>query len=272
MIQRLVSLTLYKIEKVTGKYLQEADWEKDAVLLVIPGGRARVNYKNIGEIGNNKIKQFVASGGSYLGICGGGYYGATETVFEKGRPLEILDKGPLYFYPGIAEGPVYGLGKFRYRSEVGAQLSSINYQFIDSSSETIPMYFNGGCYFHGDKDHHAAIIGKFADIEETPSAVVECKVGLGKVILSGVHFEFSCTARNLQSPKMVSVKETLRNTQAQRDRVLYDLLKRLNISPKILMENKQAASDVGFSKSGLFPGKRTTSSCSDGALSIRCKL
>lgn len=232
MLARLADPAQYKIEKVTGKYLRTASWEKDAALLVIPGGRARPNYENIGETGNEKIRQFIKSGGSYLGICAGGYYGTSKTVFEKGGPLEIKDEGPLYFYSGTAEGPVYGLRKFRYQSEAGAQLSKVSFHFSDGSHETVPMYFNGGCYFHGGKKEGYSILGKFHDIVEAPAAIIECKVGQGQVILSGVHFEFSCTARNLQSPKMAAVREALRESQDQRDKVLMDMLGRLRITAK----------------------------------------
>lgn len=227
-LQRCVTADGYKIEKVSGQYLREMNWQQEAALLIIPGGRASINYENIGRDGHLKIIEFVKSGGSYLGICAGGYYGASKTIFEKGGPLEVLDSGPLYFYPGIAEGPVYGLGKFRYQSEAGAQLAMINLSLRSGECEHIPMYYNGGCYFHGVVDEpDLVVLGRFADAPEMPAAIIECRVGQGRAILSGVHFEFSDQAKNLRGPEMQTFRDILHDTQKLRDRIFIELLDRL---------------------------------------------
>lgn len=36
------------------------------------------------------------------------------------------------------------------------------------------------------------ILGTYGSLEDKPPAIVQCRVGLGQAILSGVHLEFSC--------------------------------------------------------------------------------
>ncbi len=159
---------------------------------MIPGGRARPHYQNLAAGGNQKIVEYVRSGGKYLGLCAGGYYGAAQTIFERGNDLEIYDTGPLNFYSGIAEGPAYGLGKFQYQDESGAQSALISFKTVEKIEYFLQVYFNGGCFFHGhDTDANIEVLARYHDIQDQPVAIVECIVGAGKAILSGVHIEYS---------------------------------------------------------------------------------
>lgn len=41
--------------------------------------------------GNRRIDQYVRRGGSYLGLCAGGYYGSSKCEFEVGnKVLEVV--------------------------------------------------------------------------------------------------------------------------------------------------------------------------------------
>ncbi len=182
----------YSIEHVSCDHLNNDHWEASTALLVIPGGRARPHYQNLAAGGNQKIVEYVRSGGKYLGLCAGAYYGAAQTIFERGGDLAINDSGPLNFYPGIAEGPAYGLGKFKYKDESGAQLATICFETVGKISNILKIYFNGGCFFHSHHNkQNIEILARYHDIQDQPAAIVECAVGAGKAILSGVHIEYS---------------------------------------------------------------------------------
>ncbi len=47
-------------------------------LLVVPGGSARQKYEALGDAGREAIRRFVASGGHYLGFCGGAGLGLSD--------------------------------------------------------------------------------------------------------------------------------------------------------------------------------------------------
>lgn len=177
----------YHIKTVTAQVLNQEKWEKKNTILIIPGGRANPYYEALQGSGHQKIKDFVALGGTYLGICAGAYYGASHIIFEKGNPeYEIITSNCLSLYTGTAEGPAYDLGLFRYHSEEGARVAS-----IETNLHIFPAYFNGGCWFHShQQDSNTNIIARYADIKEKPAAVVICHYGKGVVCLSGVHFEY----------------------------------------------------------------------------------
>lgn len=181
---------------ISADIINHTSWEKDTHLLIIPGGRATPYFEALHPIGNQKIKNFVASGGHYLGLCAGGYYGASHIIFENGHlQNEIITDRALGLYSGTAEGPAYDLGVFEYNSEAGARIGYITTS--DNLSLSIPVYFNGGCYFHSHQkklspcntDTNVSIIANYADHENNPAAIIACSYGKGKVCLSGVHFE-----------------------------------------------------------------------------------
>lgn len=164
-------------------------WEDETVLLVVPGGRDVPYHDALSGEGNRRIRRFVESGGKYLGLCAGGYYGAQRVEFELGYPLEVIGDRELAFFPGVARGPAYGNGQFAYDTENGARIAQLSWG--DSRS-----YFNGGCYFVDAESHpDVEVLARYSDLEEKPVAVISCKVGEGKAILSGVHPE--CSAADL---------------------------------------------------------------------------
>lgn len=154
-------------------------------VFIIPGGRDLPYVKQLGEIGADKIKRFVEQGGRFLGICAGAYFGSSYVEFDKGGPLCVEGERHLKFFAGKAIGPAFG--PYFYNSEKGAKILSITYKdqkraFVSS------CYYNGGCYF---EKIDAANVQVLATYETGLSAIVDCHIGKGRAILSGVHFEKS---------------------------------------------------------------------------------
>jgi glutamine amidotransferase-like uncharacterized protein len=175
---------------VTADMINNEPWEETANCLIIPGGRETPYSEDLYPNGFEKIKNFVLSGGYYLGLCAGGYFGASRIVFERGHPEhEVITDRPLGLYKGIAEGPAYGLGVFKYFSEEGARIAQIKTIFSDASK--FSTYFNGGCWFHShSEDDNINIIARYEDIKNQPAAIISFNYGKGRVCLSGVHFEY----------------------------------------------------------------------------------
>jgi biotin--protein ligase len=200
------------IKEKKGSSLQQATLEfllSTVALIIIPGGAGQAIYRQLGPLGNQKIKAYVHAGGNYLGICAGAYYGASETQFEVGRgePYEIASDtdAALGFYPGIAHGVAYREGEFIYHSESGARIANIcvNQDLISfdkfNKEKNIPIYFNGGCYFSDATRYETVeILARYADIDDAPSAIVKCQYGNGTAILSGVHFEHNAISIDSQ--------------------------------------------------------------------------
>lgn len=158
-------------------------------LLIFPGGRDLPYLETLQGEPNRRIREFIRSGGVFLGICAGAYYGSRFVDFERGGPLQVLGERELAFFPGVAKGPAYGLGRFSYSSPEGALIAKLS---LSDSSRLLVSYYNGGCFFEDPEKHSGvSILARYSDIEGMPAAVIECSFGKGKALLSGVHPEYS---------------------------------------------------------------------------------
>ena len=188
----------YAVIPVTESVLLKEPWAPTCALLVIPGG-ADLGYCQIlnGE-GNRRIRNYISKGGSYLGLCAGGYYGSQRCEFEVGnKPMEVIGSRELAFYPGTCRGAAYK--GFEYRSEKGARAVSLNVRddVLADVSKTTVSYFNGGGVFvDAEKfaEEGVEILAEYADDINVDggtgkAAMVLCKVDSGKALLTGPHPE-----------------------------------------------------------------------------------
>lgn len=216
----------YKLQKVNRETLSGKDWQKDAQLLIFPGGRDVPYHQSLKGIPNENIRRFVENGGTYLGICAGGYYGCGTVEFEKGQPLEVVEKRELRFFPGIARGSAFGPNQFRYEDESGSRAARIDWLEKEEDS-ILPVYFNGGCVFVDAASHaNTRVLATYTELSGTPAAVVECSVGKGKALLSGVHPEYSFHHINRVPTVPETVLKALQDHEPQRDRFFQSLIGR----------------------------------------------
>ncbi len=228
-----IDQTLYSIQQlqlncditlIHDKELLQEIWTKDTTLLIMPGGADLPYVAKLRGKGNEIIKNFVKSGGSYLGICAGGYYGSSYVEFDKGGPLEVVGKRELGFFPGKAIGPI--LATYDYRSNSGARSTWIQPSF---SSSPICVYSNGGSHFE-DKENspHVEVLAKYCvkDLENC-SAIVKMKYGKGVVILSGVHFEFAPELLNPEDPHLQIIIPELKKNNAARKNLVRNIFEQL---------------------------------------------
>lgn len=219
----------YQIERIFPEQILNEDWEKKAALLIIPGG-ADIPYTHaLNGLGNQKIRSYVENGGTFLGICAGAYYGAAFVDFAKDTELEVQGDRELSFFPGIVRGPI--LAPYKYQSEKGARAAKI---FCSSlipfeGNANILVYYNGGGYFvDASKKDKVTVLASY-DIGEEFAAIVECRVGSGRAILSGVHFEYDSELLDASDNYLKPIINILRkNNQRRLDLVRY-LLERLNL-------------------------------------------
>jgi biotin--protein ligase len=220
----------YRIELVNKDLMGTANWIKDTDLLIFPGGRDIPYHQALQGVPNQHIQDYVQQGGNYFGICAGGYYGCANIEFEKGCPLEVIADRDLKFYPGIARGPAYGNGKFCYRGQRGAQIALLKLSLQLSSPGASAAYYNGGCAFMKVENHpNTEVLGRYSDIEGEPAAIVQCRVGIGKALLCGVHPEYS--ALNIVSSHSFTEKQLaeLLSIEHQRRQLFADLLRSVGL-------------------------------------------
>lgn len=196
--------------------LLTSEWDTSCQLLVMPGGRDLPYCRELDGKGNQNIRAFVEGGGSYLGICAGAYYGSAYVEFAKNDPsMSVVGPRELAFFPVTAVGPV--LPGFSYDTNSGAHVAGISMTvpgeaILGEGISFTSLFYNGGCYFKEMKSDRASSTDKSAPAnitlatytghsEPRPpytapcvsgySAIVGGRVGLGKVLLTGLHFEAS---------------------------------------------------------------------------------
>lgn len=204
-------ITTTSADEIKGGFLRNS-----CSLLVLPGGRDLPYHIDLSGAGNKEIQDFIHSGGSYLGLCAGGYYGADYIEFSKGDPmLEVCGERELKLFPGVAVGPVFP--GFEYRTNAGARAISISLTedmlqmlHLPKIANRIKVFYNGGAHFdvslfHGQERHESKkndivcikreldldkcrVLAQYTDPPSKP-AIVACYCSSGRAVLTGVHPE-----------------------------------------------------------------------------------
>lgn len=208
-----------KIKTIDAVGIIEGSWREECQLLIFPGGRDIPYHERLQGKGAQEIRTFVEQGGRYLGICAGAYFASKEVVFERDTPNELSGERELCFFPGKAEGTLAHLGPYSYEGHESAYPHPITYK-----DKTIYVYYNGGCFFHKAEEYPSVKVLSYYEIgEKRSSAIIECTVGEGKAILSGVHIEVEAELCK-NEPSLYS---QLLETEKERNRFFEELLNKL---------------------------------------------
>lgn len=155
-------------------------------LFLMPGGAASPYARKLGGMGNALLRSYVEDGGAYLGICAGAYYGCASTEFDKGGPQEVITSRDLAFFKGRALGPV--IPPYDPWSEKTSRVISITTPYCKTKEDqAFGVFYNGGCTFEAPYGE-AKILAMYQN-EKVP-AVLGLNYVKGRVVLSGVHFEY----------------------------------------------------------------------------------
>lgn len=193
--------------------------------IVIPGGADCPYHRKLKGKGCSNIKKFVENGGTYIGICAGGYFGCKKVEFALGTDVEVNENRELAFFSGVARGPM--LKPYAYNSEKGASAAKIR-SSIDGS--IFYSYHNGGStfIFSESGQNNVEVLAEYVDACNAP-AVVRCKYGKGQAILSGIHFETNqelllSTSSKEELGKIKVIAEKIKSTSKIRENLLKRVL------------------------------------------------
>lgn len=204
------------VKTIGAKEIINSDWDQRASLLVFPGGADRFYCKALNGKGNQRIREFVESGGGFLGICGGSYYGGAYVDFARGTEIEVLGKRELAFFQGVVKGPT--LAPYNYFIREGARAATIKTQ----EGELYTAYYNGGGSFI-DADQKNVI----AYYDNGEPAIVLYQVGCGHALLSGVHFEYESSRMNREDPYIEKIFDQIAEGDERRREFARELILRI---------------------------------------------
>jgi glutamine amidotransferase-like uncharacterized protein len=147
-------------------------------VLAMPGGSSGRSYINSGSISSSAIKNFVANGGGYLGICAGAYagsyyvdgmyYGWGVAPHVKCKAVNYVGNSPLTFTTAGQE--LLGYSSLTLTHFNGPAM------YVSGSAVTFATYADGSTGYK----NYAAIVGDY--------------YGSGRTVLVGPHPELSSFA------------------------------------------------------------------------------
>jgi|LauGreDrversion4_2_1035121.scaffolds.fasta_scaffold212021_2 glutamine amidotransferase-like uncharacterized protein len=217
----------YRINLITSEEIKKNNWVDEAALLIMPGGADIPYAQKLNGDGNRIIKEYIKNGGSYLGICAGAYYGSGFIEFDKNGPLEVVGKRELSFFKGKAIGPV--IAEYDYKTNSGVRAPQIKTPLL--GNKDIFIYYNGGPYFSDPESYsYVTVLARYQD-PNAPNlpAILGINYGEGKVILSGVHFEYSTDIIDKKDIYINKHLPKLLKTENRRNILAKEIFKFLNI-------------------------------------------
>lgn len=211
------------IKKLTAQEVIKGDWTKNAILFVMPGGADLPYVEKLNGKGNRVIKKYVNSGGSFLGICAGSYYASSYVEFDKNGELEVLGDRELKFFTGKAIGPI--LASYDYKTSSGSRAARI--KTIFNNVPNVRVYYNGGGYF--ENASNAPNTQVIATYENNLPAIILIAYGKGKVLLSGVHFEYEPSLLDSNDPYLKEIIPALDKSRSSRDILFNQLIETIGV-------------------------------------------
>lgn len=164
----------------------------NAELFIIPGGRDLPYCAKLNGRGNQLIRNFVAHGGYYVGICAGAYYACSALDF-RGDGYRIQGMRELAFFDGTAVGSLPQLTQGKYYDESLKSKAMTSLSLV--GGKKIPAYYHGGCSFLPNNTASFEPVAYYAD---NSLAVLTGTFGQGNYLLSGIHFEFQAQTYQTQ--------------------------------------------------------------------------
>ncbi len=153
-------------------------------VLAMPGGSSGYDYLHSSAISGTAIKNFVASGKGYLGICAGAYSGS-YLVYE--------------YYYGWAVAPHVKCTHPNHEGDLTVQITSAGQQVLNTSGVVTMVHYNGPAMYASSP---AIVFATYADniiSSKGLAAVVGDFYGSGRTVLCGPHPELEP-----QLPKIVA--------------------------------------------------------------------
>ncbi|NHJ14484.1 MAG: hypothetical protein EAX95_12465 [Candidatus Thorarchaeota archaeon] len=168
-------INMFEWMNATAEYIDAEEIQADALdnydIVAFPGGSTYHYNLQLEALGRTKIKDFVANGGSYFGICGGSMLGTHTTG--------------LGLFNGFYSGSIWGTDI--YLMDLAVNRTSTGPDLSEEPENYSTMYW-GSAYFYGDGMSEAIPVMTYPDSGRP--AMLTCRYELGTVFLSSPHPEY----------------------------------------------------------------------------------
>lgn len=153
-------------------------------LLCMPGGDMYQYSQDISPAGKQNIRDFIAHGNAYLGICGGAYF-TGHTVYWQGQQLSM---SPLSIFPGITRGPIDSIAPYPDCIMCKISIIDTTHPITCHEEDSSWIMYCYGPQLEPDVGSQVNTLGDYS-LVGTP-AMVAFEYGEGRVFCIGAHPEF----------------------------------------------------------------------------------
>jgi len=161
-------------------------------MLVMPGGKSWIYLDDLKETGAQAIRDFVASGGGYLGTCAGAFFATSHR--------KDANRNDIPYGIGLLEGTAYdgtSMGTAPFRSGT----IDITYNLKAFKPNFKVLLLGGPALLYTDEEAAAKNIQELATFPGfNKPAGITFNYGQGRVSLSGPHWEVD-EKRMVKTPK-----------------------------------------------------------------------
>jgi len=151
-------------------------------VIYFPGGNAYQYNRWINSDGKENIRDFVSSGGGYLGICAGGYFACDYIIWEGDYEYYTLD-----LFDGYGVGALDPIIPWDDYTMTWTTMNSDNPLNYYEPSQQYQMYY-GGAAFYPAQGQECNVIATYDSYYDEP-AMINFGYGSGHVVLYGPHPE-----------------------------------------------------------------------------------
>jgi len=182
-VLKKLNLPYYLIDE---NFIRNGMLIKHCTILIVPGGYTSTYVSCLGEEGFKRIREFIANGGGYIGICAGAYI-AAKTVEVPGHPegLNIIN---------ITNVRRSGRGL------INITIINLNHPIAKNCSRIMKIWYQNGPFMIPGKG--VDVIAVYGD---EYAAIVCSKYGKGIVVIFSPHPE-GCITENIDPIKLGTIR------------------------------------------------------------------
>lgn len=150
-------------------------------IFVIPEGLGPFIERNLGNDGMDKIKEWIALGGSYVGVRGSAAMAVSDSYFEGSNTT---------FYMGLINGTSIGMPSFGHTRMADLSIihNPVDGPDLSEMPRSMSVVWQTGRYFVAAESQEMITLATYHYNGEP--AMVAARYGEGNVFVSSPHFEY----------------------------------------------------------------------------------
>lgn len=212
--QTLVQALGYSWEYIDADDVNNNDLSQYYKLIFFPGGWAGGFNEYINQDGYQNIRDFISSGGAYMGMCAGSFFASDKVLWRENSgtrtPQNVYDY-PLELWPGVADGAIIDFQPWDSSLETGCFFLpgarmvdlQVDHTHLPAANPAVNVLYYGGPIYRppNGKWTNEIVLARYAmdgySGDGFPAMLI-FPYGEGRVFLSAVHPELSLNESTCQ--------------------------------------------------------------------------